>query len=280
MVASDTVVGLVGAAILVVALVGVFVIESKDTSTATDLSPSHFDITGAGAAHAAGQSGQANPVTNQCMAPLCAPPRTWVNLTLTNVPSIDAPLTYAMFLVDGSTTKFAGENARGTFAYSSTGTNEQNFKEIRVTLETTKAPSTPSNITVYSKSVSLTGGSSTDIGGSSTFALADTDGKATFTASGTTLTVSATGITNRTGFAYRAWAHQDDASGSSYTFIGNMTQGSDGAWTTSGSAPGGEYMALVTLEPTNGKTSGTNLNPAGPTVFSETVAPDDHSNVK
>jgi len=92
MVASDTVVGLVGAGILLVALVGVFVYESQQGGGGSgDLQGGVYEVTSNGSAqNRAGTGTQTGPPANTCVPPAgsqtCTTPQTSVDLTLDGLP--------------------------------------------------------------------------------------------------------------------------------------------------------------------------------------------------
>lgn len=259
MVASDTIVGLVGAGILIVALVGVFVYESgaggKDF-TATLANPAFTEQGTVKLQKAAGTS-VPNPINNQpvCLEQAgCRLDETTVRCNFDGLPRVDT-LFYVGYLFksgDGTAKRLNELKANGT-KYSLEYTMAEDstaFNTLVVSLETSAQAAKPTPTAVlYSKPVregpnDCGGGTPTNLGaGTHKLTLDDASGN-------TAATVTFDGLTNQTGLEYRAWLQRADGT---YKHLANYT-GFTGA-TLNGSVSGGASgkigdfnLFVVTLE--------------------------------
>lgn len=284
MVASDTVVGLVGAGILLVALVGVFIYESRQGGSSDDLVTEMYSAQGSGSGtQFIAQSGTPNPVTGAC-APMtmCTPASTSVNLRFEGLPSPGA-LKYVVYLTGGGSPFKVGSLAASGNAYAIDQTTPQdntNKNTVAVSLERGEGGATPGYVLF---SFPAPGSVPSTVAPN----FLGTTGNHTlaFRPVGGNVNVSATlvDIPMKAGLAYRGWLLTENESGMSYTFVGNFTHaaGHDPNATTmngtvAGEVPGarGDYSEfLITLEAEGGAIGET---PGGPAVivsrFNEYVA--------
>ena len=282
MVASDTVVGLVGAGILLVALVGVFIVESRTTSTNTDLEANSYETKVSGDVWSNRQTGTVNPANGACVAPLCAPARTSANLTLDDAPTLGSRAFYVAFLTKagGSDPYLLGKlDASGASYKINLAPNAQDrqaWESVLITLENSATPTTPSDRAVVAvKYGPITGdGEANDkkpVAGNGTFSLASGTAKSSLRVSGGSLTgdVSLAGATNHSGFGYRLWFRSNTTQGINYTFAGNLS--GDATKTSLSVNVQGTFddfdQMLVTLEAVDEPTTGPAIRPGGPTVF-------------
>lgn len=276
MVASDTLVGVIGAGILLVALAGVFVFESRDTSVNKDFAvaetavaakdPSSVVITPGGGTRP--QPGvclpQPTPCTDQSIT---------LKLTLGNLPIVDAASkgTYVASVTGAGKTAIvfgplvaAGDDFK--IDQAKNNPDLSGYTTVVVSYETTATPSAPSDVHVFEKAFTATGTS--DLKG--TFAAKMTAGtaKATLrdTDAGVQVDVTASGLANHTGFVYRVWLHTDGQD-VGYAMVGTLTAGNT---TLSGSAGGkaADYdHVMITVEPSGFAPAKTAAATGGPNAF-------------
>lgn len=299
MVASDTVVGLVGAGILLVALVGVFVIESRDTSTDQTLKAAVFSVEAAAESqiHAVSATGVRNPVTNECTtAPLpglpavsCSVAFTKLVLKLNGLPAVGGGATYWAFLTNSTspTSRLAFGALQGAGGAYSIEKNESSgpardtcggYDTLVVTLESVANASEPRGPNVLTKKYGPPSSCATapPVGLGGTYQFQPTGGScgASFNEVGGSLQVEVKveGVTNHTGFHYAAWLWKNATGGASYEFLGNLTgTGATFNATTTGGVAGAQSedfdAILVTLEPDGAATTGAGVQPSGPVAF-------------
>ena len=251
MVASDTVVGLVGAGILLVALVGVFVYESgQGGGGPTDLKPGTYEFTASGKASNRAASGTRVPMSQTC-APgqTCVDPQTSVDLTLKGLPDPRGAryVLYADGVLMGALEKKGADN------YTTNGVKElpnQQKTSITVYLEPSGTQATPSGPKVFEKTGITT--TESTITGNGTFTIFSSGATlAVSYANGNNITVTLNGATTYNNFVYRAWMVKEDAAGKTFTHIENGTM-ETGAIKIQGTVPqsvGSYTYLLVTLDP-------------------------------
>jgi hypothetical protein len=261
MVASDTLVGLIGAGILLVALGGVFLFESQQVSASRDLEASSYNVQATRGDVDVRQGGTMVPNVG-CVPPGSCPLRVWANVTLTNMPLIpsNASLHYVAWLTTGSNHLVMGQlaHADGEYRLDSGAKNRQAaYNRFLVTLETSAQPSTPSSITLYTKDVDTSSTGRKDVKGSHTAQVASGQGNVRLAEIDSSLrvTVELRGAENRTGLSYRVWLH-DPLAAQGYRFAGNLTTDGDAVngtavFTVSGVRLGTWEHAFVTLEPSS-----------------------------
>lgn len=272
MVASDTVVGLVGAGILLVALVGVFVYESQAQDEGSSLQNAKYSTkvdsavahqAGTGTQLPAGQCAPTPPATE------CQVARSTVDVTFTGLP-MPGNLHYVVFLEGGGQSVAVGEATASGMSFktgSKTVNGDHSTKDsIVLSLEPSASASAP---TWKILTVGTRGGDAEArfIAGSGNHTLS-------FSAVGPNTAVEARldDVENKTGYTYRGWMVKETDSGTNYTFVGNFSRdasaggpGMDG--TISGTVPGARMdfnRFIVTIEQ---ESSGIGLRPAGPPVI-------------
>lgn len=265
MVASDTVVGFVGAAILLVALIGVFVYESKaPAEDSLNLERKTMELAGDGSASLRGQEPAQPPIPcNPAVPQTCRAPATAIFLNLTGLPMVGQDLHFVAFLKksDGALRLNELTQTAGKHSLSYTDSQDRTAYQqgqLVVTLELASNPDTPSNIPVYSKSLA---GARTDLGvpaapftlatGNHTVKLQEGD-------SGLRVTIEFAGLANYSGYDYRVWAFKGQ-NATEFTFEGNVTEGAGSFDATTSFVLGGsrsDWTILVTLENEKAKTKG------------------------
>ncbi len=238
MVASDTVVGLVGAGILLVALVGVFIVESRDSSEEATLEQVSHATNVGGTIEFSRRGGDRLPLTGGCSpAPGNVCTEDWTNstgLTLKGVDAIEPPLHYVAWL-----TKANGASPERLGAFSLSGAdyrltftipkNLRDWNELHVTLETKAEPSALSPLMVNMATLSIGSENRASVSVASAFDAVYGTGTcdATFNdvASGLQVDVKLDQAYNYTGLQYRAWLVKEDSrpDESAYVFLGNLT---------------------------------------------------------
>jgi hypothetical protein len=287
MVASDTLVGLVGAGILLVALVGVFVFESKETATEKSLAAIGPDVEATTAKlDYDPSSGVTNPITNQCIG-TCTPQRVKLTLTLESAPTLPgSTLKYAAFLTGGTQPLFLGVLAKDQNAYKIAmmqGKDAQpGSNRLVVSLEKTANPTMPSEIVVFDKSFSqpaATADQDVNIPGKYPAQLAPGAGESKLreTDQGLQVDVTLTGAKNYSsaGYAYRVWLHDSGANTLGYTFVGNLT--ASGNQSTLSVVVAGAQLdsfehVFITIEPTDASTPRAATEAGGPTLYTATLS--------
>jgi len=290
MVASDTLVGLVGAGILLVALAGVFVFESKQTSTTKDVvAVTYNEETKQSTLTYTAPSGVVNPLTGGCAVQgQCQPAKVKVAVSLENAPELPGPsgLYYVASLKEGAKALVLGSLTFNNGKYtlnSDDKTVDSSYTSFLVSLERTKTPATPSALVVFTKAVTVgtTAGSNADLNqkaaldwgqGSAEARLAETD-------QGLQVDLTFKGAKNYTsaGYVYRAWLH-DAQQSIGYVFLGNLTNSESSTLSVvaSGSIDTYEHL-FVTLEPKDSPTPMRAATAGGPVLFSAKVAPEEVS---
>lgn len=230
MVASDTIVGLVGAGILVVALVGVFVYESG--AAGTEFEAHAFDpaVTSKGTATLTPAMG--TPIQPPVGAAVCNEtancrlPRTVVNFEATGLPLLSG-LNYVAFLTQASHEKpivlgaLSYSQGRYSITYDQGQDQQQSsIKNFVVSLEKTQNPSAPTLI-VYERG-DLAANQANDLSqgrkvglstGTHSVRLDDSPGNVQ-------AEMTFDGLANRTGLEYRAWLKRGDMT---YDHLANYT---------------------------------------------------------
>lgn len=235
MVASDTVVGLVGAGILLVALVGVFVIESEDLSSdyAFEASFSLVSVTGNVASSGPQNLGGQDPIS-QCPdqleeQDLCGPAVTEIDVTLSNAPVLGPDLFYVAFLTGGSGSPYAiGAMTRSDDTYRITASDNQDrsqYTTLVITLETMGTASSPMGPRIYENQYGPPSGTdAAPVTGQNnvTMAAGNVTAELSAAANGVQVDVLIEDATNYTGFQYRAWLIDDDGERGT-VYVGNFT---------------------------------------------------------
>jgi hypothetical protein len=279
MVASDTVVGLVGAGILLVALVGVFVYESQQgQGSDAELKNANYVVSSTGTTYQNVQgTGQQVPQANQCVnnppTQPCTVQGAQVEVKLTGLPS-PGNLHYVVFIDGSPDTRAVGEaTASGqTYAIGSKKVNG-NFganPKLSVCLESSgSATSCTWKIASYAVS-----GSTVAPTADAMFISGSGNHTVSFTASGSNTNVNARldNLQNKTGYTYRGWMVKDTDSGRNYTFVGNFTPDAgstgnemDGSITGSFAGKRLDFNRfIVTIEP---QSASIGIKPAGPAVI-------------
>jgi hypothetical protein len=222
MVASDTVVGLVGAGILLVALVGVFVYESQQGGIETpELADAHYETTRSGTITTTAQTGQAAPVTGACQPPACTPASTSVNLEITGLPDVGG-LKYVVFLTGSGSPYNAGalgkSGEKWTISNSASGVDNSGKNTVVVSLEKTTSATSPGwPIMTFATSAASGSGMAMFIESSGNHTLS-------LTPSGNQLNVSAMidDVPDKSGYEYHGWLKTETADGVTYTHVGKF----------------------------------------------------------
>lgn len=288
MVTSDTVVGLVGAGVLLVALVGVFVYESQAGKAETgDLQNAMYNAVASGRVVLVAPQGMTNAQTGQCVPPtgqtMCTPARTEVNLEVTGLPTV-TNVYYVAFLENpGATTgryftvgKLDASGNKYAISKTTTDNNAQRTRLI-VSLESTQTPSEPRLAFITKDGLtSGAGGNTVDETRSVTFMGAAANHTLEFRpgSGGTNVTATLNDVPLRTGLEYRGWLVTENETGLFYTFVGNFTydRGLLGGNTTTNGTITGDVPGLkndynrfvVTLESSSAAFN--SARPGGPGV--------------
>lgn len=287
MVASDTLVGLVGAGILLVALVGVFVFESKQTTADEELAASVYPVeANPGTLQYAAATGVTLP-TGQCATPPCQPQRVKLTMTILGAPPLPtgSGLKYHAFLTNGAQTLAFGSFTHQDANYRidtpqrdiPTGVS---YNRLIVTMESASQPARPSGPELYTQDVQqpaadqsrdVNVGGSTDVKwpGEATgrAQLAETD-------QGLQVDLTLSGARNWTGFVYRAWLHIDDLDTLGYTFLGTFENGTVSVTITGAQIDDYDHL-IVTLEAANTPENEGGTEAGGPAVFVARLGPDE-----
>ncbi len=221
MVASDTVVGLVGAGILLVALVGVFVYESRQGGLETpELMDAEYASARTGSVSSTAGTGTPAPVTGACQAPACTLPSTNVQLEFTNLPD-PGGLKYVVFLTGGSSAYNAGPLGKSGEKWTLGKTDQTNNADkntVVVSLEKSASATSP-GFALFSFPTS-------GVAGTSTFKFLGETGNHTIslTPSGNMLNVSAMidDVPDKSGYEYHGWLKTETANGVNFTHVGKF----------------------------------------------------------
>lgn len=279
MVASDTVVGLVGAGILLVALVGVFVYESRQGGIDdAELENAVYSVDRTGTVTTS--AGTSAPGGTGCPAgsptQLCTPPSTSVQLEFTNLPN-PGGLKYVVFLTGGGSPYNAGALGPSGEKWTLSKTDQSdnsNKNTVVVSLEKSATATSP-GFTIFSFPTS-------GVKGTSTVNILGETGNHTISLSpsGNQLKVSAMidDVPDKSGYEYHGWLKTETANGVNWTHVGKFEHpaGEDSH------AMGKEDLVLaknvngtssdfnefwVTLEPTGITISTEAPKPGGPAVI-------------
>lgn len=229
MVASDTVVGLVGAGILLVALVGVFIIESKEPASTgmKELADSGVALTATGSFVSDPKETPVNPARPDVCPPdnavppstFCSPANTNITLTVTGLPALPEGGAYAAFFVNGADQKSLGVPHQMN-GYMWAFSEEKEYigaSEIYVSFANAGAP--PLRVLsgpITEGPISLTATLDLPISGkNATFTLTEVDGSLQGS-------VSVSEYHNYTGWHYVAWA-TEKGNASHYEHLGDLT---------------------------------------------------------
>jgi hypothetical protein len=237
MVASDTLVGIVGAVILTVALIGVFVFEASSGSDAQEVPARGY------AASSSGSLEYTAPTTGppDCQPPVieCTAEETTVTMSVQNLPELrGGDLHYGAFLRKPSQNLFMDTLTKSGANYQlewSDDADHQDAEAVVVTLETT---ATPGGLGIVLFNASVASGGSISFSGNVT--LAQVASQALVVSEGgdaATVTGALTELRDLDGYEYRIWLHDDGASGSVWRLVQNISMPDE--------APGGTFTASV-----------------------------------
>ena len=220
MVASDTVVGLVGAGILLVALVGVFVYESRQGGIESPgLNDADYMLTGKGSVETTAQQGEA-PQGNCVPQLMCTPASTVVNVEITGLPQVGS-LKYVVFLTGGSGSYNAGVLAPSgeKWTLSKTDPVDQSARTtVVISLEKSATATSPGfPIITFPKGAVPANPTDNWLGETGNHTLS-------LTPSGSMLNVSATidDVPDKNGYEYHGWLKTETDDGVSYTHVGKF----------------------------------------------------------
>ena len=223
MVASDTVVGLVGAGILLVALVGVFVYESRQGGIeATELEDAEYASARSGTITST--AGTSAPGGQPCPAgsptQVCTPPSTQVTLEFTNLPD-PGGLKYVVFLTGSGSPYNAGPLGKSGEKWTLSKTDQtdnSNKNTVAVSLEKSATATSP-GFTIMTFPTSA-------VKGTSVVRILGETGNHTLslTPSGNQLNVSAMidDVPDKSGYEYHGWLKTETADGVTYTHVGKF----------------------------------------------------------
>lgn len=221
MVASDTVVGLVGAGILLVALVGVFVYESRQGGiVGTELDDAEYSSDRSGTVSSS--AGTAGPGGAPCPAqvPTCTPASTQVTLEFTNLPD-PGGLKYVVFLTGGGSPYNAGTLGKSgeKWTLSKTDPTDNTDKNTVVVSIEKSATATSPGFTIMSFPTN-------SVKGTSQVKILGETGNHTLslTPSGNQLNVSAMidDVPDKSGYEYHGWMKTEDENGVKWTHVGKF----------------------------------------------------------
>lgn len=236
MVASDTLVGIVGAVILTIALIGVFVYEANAPGAGPAMSSSTFAVTADGSTdyQAADDGGTPAPITDDD-----TPEQYTFECTISNLPELaGGELYYGVFLQKSSGNVFLDTLTKSGADYTINYEEEADHSDATaaiITLETTQNPSSPSVI-LFNATIGSNGDVS--FSGNISLALSDTQ-SLSVSQSGDSISVSGTlsNLPVHDGFMYRVWALDDASGGATWRVVTNISMPESGA-TFSPSADG------------------------------------------
>ena len=279
MVASDTVVGLVGAGILLVALVGVFVYESQQgKGDGAELKNASYNVKTQGSSYQnVPGTGQQVPGANQCVnnppTTPCTVQGAQVDIKLAGLP-MPGNLHYVVFIEGSPDTRPVGEATPSGQNYV-TGNKKVNGNfgsspKLALCLE----PTGGATSCTWKISTFAVNGGTIAAESDAKFITSTGNHTLSFTAVGTRTDVRAhiDNVQNKTGYTYRGWVVKETDSGLNYTFVGNFTADAGATATEMDATMTGTFAGarldfqrfIVTIEPTNA-TPG--LRPAGPPVI-------------
>lgn len=236
MVASDTVVGLVGAGILLIALAGVFIVESQDTATDVDLQEVRMDL-GVGG-NLTLQSAQGEYQTLPTGQRVCTPPGpcrdalTDLNAALVGPGSVAPQVFFVAWLMMGESGARLGEFQLSDEEWTCCAPLDEDHldaDEFRITLETSATPTAPSAIVIYMTAIDAGAADKADLDVAGTvpgftFASGDASASVTAVSAGLQVDVTLNDAQNHTGFQYRVWLGPaaNTTGGSSWRFVGYL----------------------------------------------------------
>lgn len=225
MVASDTLVGIVGAVILTIALIGVFVYEANAPGGGDAMSSSTYSVTADGSqSYEEGDPG-APPVVDP------TPGVYTLECTVRDVPELQgSELHYAAFLRKPSDTVFAGTLSKSGANYECDYTSSEDHTDAErliITLETSQNPSSP-GVILFNATIANNGDIS--FSGNVSLALSDTQ-SISVSQSGDSISVSGTlsNLPVRSGFMYKVWAVDDASGGATWVVVSNISMPESGA---------------------------------------------------
>jgi hypothetical protein len=276
MVASDTVVGLVGAGILLVALVGVFVYESQQGTGSEELKNAVYPTkTDGSVAYVAGTGTQV--AMGRCVATppqtQCTPAKATVDVKFTGLPS-PGNLHYVVYLEGGGQDQLIGEATASGASYAtgakSVDGDHSAQKTLVVSLESVASAAAPT-MKILSKDVG-----SGAVSGSVDVMFIKTTGNHTLSFSGSSVDATLRGLPMKDAFTYRGWLVKENSTGLAYVFVGNFTADAAAANSSAGATQSGHIKGtikgvksdytrfIVTYE---SKTAPIGMKPAGPPVI-------------
>lgn len=228
MVASDTLVGIVGAVILTIALVGVFVYEANAPGGENAFSSSSFSVMADGSTSytPADDGGTPAPITNDD-----TPEQYTFECTISNLPELaGGELYYAVFLQKSSGNVFLDTMTKSGSDYTINYDEEADHSDADaaiVTLETTQNPSSP-GIILFNATIGSNGDVS--FNGSVSLALSEAQ-RLSVSQSGDAISVSGTlsNLPVHDGFMYRVWALDDASGGATWRVVANISMPDSGA---------------------------------------------------
>lgn len=233
MVASDTLVGIVGAVILTIALIGVFVYEANAPGGGDAMTSSSYSVAADGSTdYQAASQGTALPGDE-------TPEQYTFQCTISNLPELaGGELYYGVFLRKSSGNVFLDTLTKSGADYTINYDEEADHSDATaaiITLETSQNPSSP-GVILFNATIANNGDIS--FSGNVSLALSDTQ-SLSVSQSGDSIAVSGTlsNLPVRSGFMYRVWAVDDASGGATWVIISNITMPDSGA-TFSPSADG------------------------------------------
>lgn len=250
MVASDTLVGIVGAVILTIALIGVFVYEANAPGGGEEFDSSQHAVEADGS-----QSYQeGDPGTPPVIDP--TPGVYTLECSVEGLPELGGELYYGAFLKKPSETVSAGTLSKSGRTYNCDYTSTEDHTDatqLLITLETSQNPNRPGvplfNAT-FENNDQLTFSGNITLALSEQQSLAVSQGGGTITVSGTL-----SNLPVRDGFMYRIWAHDDAEGGAVWRVVANISMPESGSTfstevdgTASGAVEGGFDRLVISLE--------------------------------
>ncbi len=226
MVASDTLVGIVGAVILTVALVGVFVYEANAPGGDTGFSSSGFSVTADGSTSYTPADDGDLPIPDDD-----TPEQYTFQCTISNLPELaGGELYYGVFLRKSSGNVFLDTLTKSGSDYSINYDEEADHSDATaaiITLETSQNPSSP-GVILFNATI----GSNGDVSFSGNVSLALSAGQSlSVSQSGDSISVSGTlsNLPVHDGFMYRVWAQDDASGGATWRVVANISMPESGA---------------------------------------------------
>lgn len=225
MVASDTLVGIVGAVILTIALIGVFVYEANAPGGGDALTSSSYGVTATG-------SSEYQPADEGGVLPGDETPERYTfDARISNLPElIGGELYYGVFLQKSSGNVFLDTMTRSGSDYTISYEEEADHSDARaaiITLETSQNPRSP-GVILFNATIANNG--DVTFSGNVSLALSDTQSISVSQSDGT-IAVSGTlsNLPVRSGFMYRVWAVDDASGGATWVVVSNISMPDSGA---------------------------------------------------